>query len=159
MKTIQNFLDIATFNNIKNTLLDSNFSWYYSHFTGNKNDYSDSFFYHYLFANDQQTSPYFNRVLIPIISKLNFNYLLRAKVNFYTKKSKFIKTEFHVDAEQEHTVALFSINTNNGFTLFKNGNKVPSVENQMLIFDGKLEHCSVSQTDEKFRININIDII
>ena len=37
--------------------------------------------------------------------------------------------------------------------------EVASIENQILIFDGKLEHCSVSQTDEKFRINININII
>jgi len=159
MKIIENFLEKESLNNIKNILLDSNFTWHYSNFTGNNKDYSDSFFYHYLFTNDQQTSPYFNRVLMPIISRLNFNYLLRAKVNFYNKKNKFIKTAFHIDAEQEHTVALFSINTNNGFTLFKNGNKVPSIENQMLIFDGKLEHCSVSQTDEKFRININIDIV
>jgi len=51
------------------------------------------------------------------------------------------------------------MNTNNGFTYFKNGDKVPSVENQMLIFDGQLQHCSVAQTDERHRININIDII
>jgi hypothetical protein len=96
---------------------------------------------------------------MPLISRLNFNHLLRSKINFYTKKNKFIKTAFHIDSTEKHTVALFSINTNNGFTLFKDGNKIPSIENQMLIFDGKLEHCSVSQTDEKYRININIDII
>jgi len=159
MKTIQNFLDTETLSNIKNILLGENFPWFYSNFTGNDKDYSDSFFYHYLFSNNQQSSLYFNSVLMPLISKLNFNYLLRAKINFYTKKNKFIKTAFHIDSTEKHTVALFSINTNNGFTLFKDGNKIPSIENQMLIFDGKLEHCSVSQTDEKYRININIDII
>jgi len=159
MKTIQNFLEKDIFNNIKNILLSNNFPWYYSQITGNKKDYSDSFFYHFLFHDDQQKSPHFNKVLMPIISKLNFNYLLRSKINFYTKKNKFIKTAFHLDYQEPHTVALFSINTNNGFTLFKNGNKVPSIENQLLIFDGQLEHCSVSQTDEKFRINININII
>jgi hypothetical protein len=159
MKILQNFLEKDVFNNIKNILLSNNFPWYYSQITGNKNDYSDSFFYHFLFEDDQQKSPYFNKILMPIISKLNFNYLLRSKINFYTKKNKFIKTAFHLDYQEPHTVALFSINTNNGFTLFKKGNKIPSIENQLLIFDGQLEHCSVSQTDEKFRINININII
>ena len=159
MKIIENFLEKKIFNDIKNTLLDHNFPWHYNQTTGNNNDYSDHFFYHFLFQNDQQASPYFNKILMPIIGKLNFNYLLRSKINFYTKKSKFIKTAFHTDLNQEHTVALFSINTNNGFTLFKNKDKVPSVENQMLIFNGKLEHCSVSQTDERFRINININIV
>ena len=159
MKIIENFLEKEIFNNIKDTLLDYNFPWYYSDVTGNTEDNSDSFFCHFLFLNDQQSSPYFNKVLMPIISKLNFNYLLRAKINFYNKKNKFIKTAFHVDCQQNHTVALFSINSNNGFTLFKNGDKIPSIENQLLIFDGKLEHCSVSQTDKKFRININIDIV
>jgi len=91
MKLIENFLDQATFNNIKNALLDSNFPWHYSQFTGNKKDYSDSFFYHYFFKDNNQTSPYFNFVLMPIITRLNFNHLLRAKANLYLKKEKSIK--------------------------------------------------------------------
>lgn len=159
MKLIENFLDQATFNNIKNALLNSSFPWHYSQFTGDKKDYSDSFFYHYLFCDNNQTSPYFNLVLMPLITRLNFNHLLRAKVNLYLKKEKSIKTEFHVDSKVDHTVALFSMNTNNGFTYFKKGDRVPSVENQMLIFDGHLQHCSVAQTDERHRININIDLV
>ena len=52
---------------------------------------------------------------------------------------------------------LYSINTNNGFTLFENGDKVLSKENRAIIFDGKIKHKSVSQTDKKVRINININ--
>ncbi len=158
MKIIENFLERNIFENVKNTLLDLNFPWYYSPTTGHRTDYSDSFFNHFLFYNNQQSSPYFNQVLMPILGKLNFNYLMRAKINFYTKKNKFIKTAFHTDSVEKHTVALFSINTNNGFTFFKNGNKISSVENQMILFDGNLEHCSVSQTDTQYRINININI-
>ena len=34
-----------------------------------------------------------------------------------------------------------------------------SVENRVLMFDGALEHRSVTQTDENFRVNININYI
>ena len=64
----------------------------------------------------------------------------------------------HTDTPQKHMVALFSINTNNGYTLFENGDKVASVENQLVLFDGSLKHCSVAQTDENIRVNININI-
>ena len=41
--------------------------------------------------------------------------------------------------------------------LFENGDKVLSKENQAVLFDGKIKHKSVAQTDERVRININID--
>ena len=64
----------------------------------------------------------------------------------------------HVDQPTKHTVALFSVNTNNGYTLFENGEKVVSVENQLVMFDGSIRHCSVAQTDENLRVNININL-
>ena len=70
---------------------------------------------------------------------------------------EFCKTAFHVDRYDSHMVGLYSVNTNNGYTLFEDGTKVESVENQMVIFDGKRKHCSVAQTDTKLRINININ--
>ena len=59
---------------------------------------------------------------------------------------------------QKHMVALFSINNNNGYTLFENGDKILSKENQLILFNGDLKHCSVAQTDENVRINININL-
>ena len=64
----------------------------------------------------------------------------------------------HTDLPEKHQVALYSVNTNNGYTLFENGDKAPSVENQLVLFDGSLKHCSVAQTDENLRINININL-
>ena len=65
----------------------------------------------------------------------------------------------HVDFPQKHRVALFSVNTNNGYTLFDNGEKIQSIENQLVIFDGALKHCSVAQTDTNVRVNINLNIV
>ena len=158
IKLIDNFLEKNVFNNIKEILTNDKFCWYYQSTVGNKNDYTDFFFCHFLFENDQQVSPSFSNILMPILGKLNFNYLIRAKINLYTKKDKIMKTAFHKDFNEKHTVALYSVNTNNGYTLFKNNQKIYSKENQLIIFNGSLEHCSVAQTDEKIRINININI-
>ena len=68
-----------------------------------------------------------------------------------------IKHEFHIDDKIKHKVALFTVNTNNGYTEFENGEKIPSIENTLALFDGNVKHRSVVQTDENLRINININ--
>ena len=104
LKIIDNFLEKSIFNNIKDILLSNKFDWYYQNFVGNDKDSSDFFFCHYLFKEDRQSSPYFSSILIPIIGKLNFSYLYRAKINLYTKKNEIIKTAFHNDMENKHFV-------------------------------------------------------
>jgi hypothetical protein len=160
MQIINNFIkELEVFEKIKQTLISSNFPWFYSGTTASVYDSSDYLFYHWLFKDGHQSSEHFNEILIPLLSRLNLNSLLRCKVNLYTKKLKHIKTEFHTDSPYPHKVALFSINTNNGYTYFKNKNKVGSIENTMVLFDGAMEHCSVAQTDENIRINININYL
>ena len=161
MKVINNFLkNKKIFKDIQNTLLGggNGLPYYYQDHTADPEDKSDYFFCHMLYYDNQQKSSYFNKILMPILGNLNFNYLHRAKVNCYTKKHKHIKTVMHTDMAQKHTVALFSVNTNNGYTLFENGEKVVSVENQLVLFDGSIKHCSVAQTDENLRVNININL-
>ena len=159
MKVINNFLkNKEVFKDIQNILLGDNFPYYYNDHTARPTDKSDYFFVHTLYDDDQQQSTYFNRILMPIIGHLEYTYLQRAKINCYTKKAKHIKTGMHVDRPTKHTVALFCVNTNNGYTLFENGEKVVSVENQLVVFDGSIKHCSVAQTDENLRVNININL-
>ena len=54
-----------------------------------------------------------------LFSSLKYNFLIRAKLNCYTIKSKHIHTEMHRDYSFDHQVALFSFNTCNGFTYFE----------------------------------------
>jgi len=156
---MENFLKEDIFLKIKNILLSSDFPWFYNSYTGDINDKNNFLFYHYLFKDNQQTSDFFNLILVPILSKLECSLLLRAKINLYTKKEKAIKTAYHVDQKYNHKVALFSINSNNGFTLFEDGRNIISKENQIAFFDGDLKHSSVNQTDENLRINININYL
>lgn len=157
MKIIKNFIkNKKAFNHIKDLLTSQAIPWYYSPHTS---DLNDNFFYcHILYEKGNQSSSLMNDVLFPILGKLNYSYLIRAKINFYVKQPTQIKTGMHVDYDFPHTVALFSLNTNNGYTLFENGTKIKSIENQLVLFDGSLKHCSVNQTDTNQRINININI-
>jgi hypothetical protein len=158
IKTIKNFLPDQIFKEIRHILFSETFPYYFVNYVVNVDDRSDYFFTHHLF-NENKSSKYFNKILAPLIGRLTFNRLARAKVNFYTKKHKFIKTAYHVDFKDSHLVALYSVNTNNGFTQLENGPALPSIENTIHIFDGSLKHCSVAQTDTNARINININLL
>lgn len=160
MKVIKDFLPQDKFYEIKSTLEGLDFPWYYSSKVAKldeKND-GDFYFFHNFFQDGQPRSHFFNQILMPILGKLQFEELLRCRSNGYTRKSKQKAHDFHIDSKEPHTVVLYSVNTNNGYTLFKDGTKQQSIENTALIFDGNLEHASVPQTDEKFRININLNI-
>ena len=162
MQVIPNFIeDRQVQEDIRNILIgDRGIPYYYVNYTGYGDDNSDFYFVHFLYENythSHDCSSMFDRILSPIIGRLKFNYLMRAKVNLYTRKSEFIQTAMHTDAITPHMVGLYSVNTNNGYTLFKDGTKIESIENQMVIFDGKREHCSVAQTDTDVRVNININ--
>jgi len=159
MEIINNFIqDKTIFDSIKNLLMSYTFPYYYSDSTAHEKDKSDYHFSHILYDKNQQNSNYFNQITMPILGRLEFNYLHRVKVNCYTKKPEHINTAMHTDMPEKHMVALFSINNNNGYTLFESGEKILSVENQLVLFDGNLKHCSVAQTDENIRINININL-
>ncbi len=71
---------------------------------------------------------------------------------------KHIYHEFHTDRKVPHKVALFYMTTNNGFTILKDIAKVECKQNRMLLFDGSIEHHSVTSTDEPCCvINLNFN--
>jgi hypothetical protein len=158
IKVIDNFLDKNTFSNINKILLGADFPYYYQSAIADNKDTSDFYFNHTFYLNNQQQSSAFSDVVLPIIGRYGFQKLIRAKCNLYTRKEKQIPHSFHLDFKIPHTVLLYSVNTNNGYTMFKTGEKIYSKENQLIVFNGVLKHCSVPQTDEKIRVNVNINI-
>ena len=46
---------------------------------------------------------------------------MRAKVNCYPKRNENNKGNFHIDSTEPHMVGLYSVNSNNGHTLFEDG--------------------------------------
>jgi hypothetical protein len=160
MEIIENYLSDKVFNHLKDLTLSTKFPWYFMDYVAYLHEDVDDFYLSHKFYEDkEQLSDLFQDIVHPIIGSLNFNYLIRARANLYTRKKERVQNSFHIDQAGEHKVALFSVNTCNGYTIFKDGTKYHSKENSVCIFDGKLEHASVSQTDTKRRVNININYI
>ena len=92
----------------------------------------------------------------PILNKIKPKTLLRAQINALVPTNKHIYHDYHVDKTNYHQVGLFYLTTCNGYTEILNTSKIDCVENRMLIFDGNLEHRSVTSTDHlRSVINLN----
>ena len=83
--------------------------------------------------------------------------LIRIKANCYPKTHEIYEHGMHTDFKWTHKTALFSINTCDGYTKLKDGTKINSVANRILLFDASEEHCSTTTTDTFARVNININ--
>jgi hypothetical protein len=158
MQQIENFLDKEDYNKILDAAISDSLPWYYTDSVTDKNE-NDFMLSHVLYWDNKINSDYYNTFVLPIMSKIKHQNILRAKVNFYTKREKQYKHGFHVDDTNPHVVALYSINTNNGYTEFVDGNKFRSIANSLILFNGNIKHRSVNQTDTKQRLNININYI
>jgi len=159
MKIYKNFLPEPLFKEIKLITTSNTFPYFYNSTTANEKDKSSFLFTHLLYGEKKPLSNYLATIVYPLMAKIKYTELLRAKINLYTKTPTEIVTGFHTDSDKEHKVLLYSVNTNNGYTLFKDGKKVSSLANQAVVFDGKMSHSSVAQTDESIRVNININFI
>ena len=83
--------------------------------------------------------------------------LIRSKVNFYPWTDKVYEHAKHSDYPYEHKAAVYSLNTCDGYTRMPNGDKVDSVENRIVLFDGSKPHASTTTSNAKGRFNINFN--
>ena len=99
-------------------------------------------------------------IVKPILKKLNIKKLFDVRSNLLVPTKEHIYHEFHTDRTIPHKVALFYVTDCNGWTVLKDTAKVDCIQNRMLLFDGSIEHHSVSSTDEpRCVININYESI
>ena len=97
--------------------------------------------------------------LIPLLSKLKIKALLRATANLYPNTEMIHEHSMHRDYTYSHSAALFSLNTCDGYTKLKDGTKIDSVANRILLFDASEKHCSTTTTNVKARFNLNINYL
>lgn len=108
---------------------------------------------------------YFNRLRVhrikALLEKLKVDYLLRCKVNLTTCTPEPLQSTYHCDSEQNNITAIYYINTCNGKTRFKDEDidDVDSVANRAVVFPSHLMHCTVTATDVKARVVININYL
>ena len=155
MEVIDNFLPRYEFDKLQSFLLGENFPWFYNDYRLTGDSKSGYQFIH-LFFKDGVASHYYPMMNF-CISKLGVKNLFRIKSNLNAKTFFHRNHGYHLDPYRKGKIAVYYINTNNGWTQFKNGTKVKSVENRIVIFDCNLEHTGVTCTDQKRRVLINFN--
>lgn len=169
-EVMDNFLSEEDFKSIISTFFpqdltnQNNFAWNYQKGIVRNPDLGptgyeehDWMYVHQLYSSDNglKFDKYYF-LIKPILNKLNAKKLFDIRANLLVPTKKHIFHEFHVDRKVAHQVALFYITTCNGFTVLKDTAKVDCISNRMLLFDGSIEHHSVTSTDHpRCVININ----
>ena len=172
IEIIDNFLNKEDFEELRKFLMSPNSQWRFVDFIAHKDGRDqdkDGYFVHSFTDRDPnsfverfEVSPHLRKVdklMDSIKKKLKFREILRIRSSLYPRREKQKPDPFHVDYNFNHKVCIFYVNTNNGFTLFESGEKVNSIANRLLIFDGLEKHCSVVQTDATARYIININLL
>jgi len=165
-KVINDFLPTDLLKHVNDNMLNDNFPWFYHQYVAEEGeDTADEFYFTHTFFDGKRreiNSPFHEDIMVPFLFVfMGKEYdLIRAKSNMFTRRDKQIKYGLHKDyAYDKHTTLVFSNNTNNGGTEFEDGTFIPSIENQLLVFDGNIKHRSVGQTDTNHRINLNINLM
>jgi hypothetical protein len=159
-KIFKDVLEKEEFEKIKDFFMDVNTSWFYQSkmiISSKKED--RGFFSHALFHNNRITSDAYNLIL-PLLEKLNAGPIIGIRANLNIKSDKQYFCDFHTDGNYEEALtAIYYLNKNNGYTEFddKDKTKVYSEPNKLAVFNCKLKHRMVSQTDENRRLLININ--
>ena len=161
VKVVDNLLNPEEFKKINKVLMGSEFPWYFLPDKVSSGDGNFQMCHNFILSGKPVSK--FLTILDPFIKKLNMKKVIRIKANKTFKKSSNIQSEMHTDVkrkdDEKFKTAVFYCNTNNGSTLFKNGEKISSKENRAVIFDGKTLHCGVDCTDSLRRVVINFNYI
>ena len=161
VKVVDNLLNPEEFKKINKVLMGSEFPWYFLPDKVSSGDGNFQMCHNFILSGKPVSQ--FLTILDPFIKKLNMKKVIRIKANKTFKKSTNIESEMHIDVkrkdDEKFKTAVFYCNTNNGSTLFENGERVLSKENRAVIFDGKTLHCGVDCTDSLRRVVINFNYI
>jgi len=156
-KIIDNFLEINTFNKILNIFISGDCPYYIRHNIVDNDSIAQ--LEHVIFYNKVNSQLY--ETVKPIIDKLKPSKLNRIKVNLLLKSETIREHGLHVDDlnwnKKSHT-SIFYLNTNNGYTRFKSGEKVESVANRLVTFHASKKHGgSTNSCDTPYRLVLNIN--
>ena len=154
LKIIPNHLKYYTFTELKDTIADKNFRWYFSQSDGEPEQYSNLLYYDHEFSED--VTPKLKRNLATLCSQLGAIAVLRINVNSTPRNAP--EQTWHVDWEltTPSKTCVFYLNDNDGYTEFKDS-KIDSVANTAVIFDTNIEHRGVPPTNVDRRLVLNIN--
>ena len=152
-----NFLPEKEYINIYTLLDDEYFPWYFNNYktVPHTKELFDYQFIHIFYKDNEILSPFF-KSLKPLIDKLNSRTLVRIKANLNPITQELIKSKSHTDQDFECKVAIYYLNTNNGYTMLED-KKVESKANRMVLFDSSIYHYGTNSTNCNNRMVINFN--
>ena len=113
-----------------------------------------------VFSQHTVLSPAYD-LLAPIINKEKMCAIARIKANcvIKTHELKVFTNAFHDDYPPESNIitGIYYINTNDGHTLFEDGQKCESVANRFCMFPSGMKHTGTTCSDMDRRILINFN--
>lgn len=171
MQIIDNFLTTQEHLSILNTLIDVKFDWHFNKnvvYHDRTNSSLNDFQFTHVFYRDNNPTSHYYPILSPILKRLKCDVLVRAKANLRTPTSTIEESDMHIDIAYPTILnkpevmnamktAIYYLNTNDGYTVFENGEKINSVENRIVIFPTQLQHAGSTHTNSKYRIVINFN--
>jgi len=111
-------------------------------------------------GNDPMINQNTYELIEALVNKINPDEWYRIKMNLNLPTAQILEHGMHTDNpthREDAYTAVFYINDNNGYTIFKNGNKIQSVSNRLVVFPANLEHSGTSCTDASMRLVINFN--
>jgi hypothetical protein len=157
-KIIDNFLKEDEFKNLQKIIMSQHFPWFFQKQQTELQPSDDYFFSHLFYKNNKINSNYYE-IIFPVLEKLNCKALSEVRANLTPNKNKHDMSNWHTDRVYQCYTSVFYINSNNGYTLLSEIDKIKieSIENRILIFDSTIKHAAVSQTDTANRVVINFN--
>ncbi len=151
MEIIDNFLSDSEFDQVFTTIADNTFPWYFGMVVSGS-IYSQ---FTHVFYNDDHPTHYYPKLRF-FREKLKAKSLVRIKANLNPRTQTLEEHNYHIDYADMKTAILY-LNTCDGYTKFKTGEKVDSIKNRIVIFDSNLEHTGTSCTNQFGRLVINFN--
>ena len=156
MKTqvLDDFLDQKLFDQLEEQMMGMFFPWNYNEGIVLPDDGKYQFT-HCFYQEYEPRSQYWSLVQ-PVFKDLNASSIIRCKANLKTKTTEPVVNDYHTDFPNCITAILY-MNTNNGCTIFRDGTKIHSKSNRLVVFDSNLQHAGVTCTDVNRRVVINFN--
>ena len=138
MKTqvLDDFLDQKLFDQLEEQMMGMFFPWNYNEGIVLPDDGKYQFT-HCFYQEYEPRSQYWSLVQ-PVFKDLNASSIIRCKANLTTKTTEPVVNDYHTDFPNCITAILY-MNTNN-VTIFRDGTKIHSKSNRLVVFDSNLQH-------------------
>jgi hypothetical protein len=157
IKIIDNFFEQTTFDNLVTTISSNNFTWFYLPCIGDLEDRSDVGFVHTIYNGYCPTSPFADCIMEPLVAAVKPKAIIRCRIGCYLKGEKIIHHAWHTDETFSHNAFMLYLNTNDGYTSFKDGTKINCVANRAVFFDPYVLHRSSNCTDQERRLTLTMN--